>query len=149
MADMPQWAKKVEAVMDAVVSQATNDLLFDIDVSPGIVRTGSRKHGDIPRDLGGLAGSLQSTLYGSSSMSGVGENSYELIVGSMKGGDRAQFVWGGANAPYARRVHYGFSGTDSAGRTYNETGTFWVDVAVAGWQGYVTGAVLKVKAGLM
>jgi len=147
-ADLPRWVTKVKKIQDAVVSQATSDMLSDIKVVPGIARGGSRQQGTIPRDLGTLAASLTSTLYGSSAMSQTGAASYVLVAGAMEGGDVAQFTWGGPAAGYAARVHYGFTGTDSLGRTYNQPGTFWVDVAAAGWQGYVARAVTKAKAAI-
>ena len=145
-ATLPRWAEKVEKIANAVVSQATNDMLVSIKVKDGTVRGGTREKGVIPLMDGALAGSLQSSLYGSTSMNGEGKGSYVLVAGAMKAGDVARFSWGGAAAPHAMRQHYGFNGTDSLGRTYNQEGTFWIDVAAAGWQGYVKGAVRKAKA---
>lgn len=136
--NLDKWADKNERRMDYVVRQSTNDLLRGIDIAPGINRGGSRKKGVIPRDLGGLAGSLQSSLIGSTSLSGpVGENSYVGVIGSMKAGDKARFAWGGAVAPYALDVHYGANGV---------MGTFWIAVAAGKWKSYVRGAVAKGKA---
>jgi hypothetical protein len=112
-------------------------MLKEIDISVGITRGGAVKRGTIPRDLGALAGSLQSTLLGSTAISGAGEDSYLMVVDAMQGGDHARFVWGGANAPYARAIHYGFG-------TY--PGTFWRDDAAAKWQGYVRAATARAKA---
>jgi len=131
-ADMPKWAAKVDRLALAVIQQATNDLLGGIDIVAGINRGGSRKRGTIPRDLGALAASLQSSLYGSTAISG--QESYALVVAQVKVGDRMQFVWGGNAAPYARAVHYG------------RNGTFWVDVAANKWRGYVRAAVVRAKA---
>ena len=134
-ANIPKWAQKVEAIANAILKQATNDMLNSIDVVAGINRGGSRVRGTIPRDLGTLAASLQSSLRGSTAL--TGEKSYQMVVGQIKVGDRAEFVWGGNAAPYARAVHYG---------TRNTAGTFWVDVAVNGWRGYVRRATVKAKA---
>jgi len=134
-AELPQWAAKVEKIANAVVRQATSDMLAGIEIVPGINRGGSRQKGTIPRDIGALAASLQSSIYGSTSLSGPA--SYVLVAGQMKAGDVATFAWGGTVAPYARHVHYGANGVP---------GTFWIDVAAAGWRGYVKGAVRKAKA---
>ena len=134
-ATLPAWAAKVEKIANAVVSQATNDMLADIEIVPGINRGGSRQLGTIPRDLNALASSLQSSIYGSTSLTGPA--SYVLVAGQMEAGDVAEFAWGGTDAPYARYVHYGARGVK---------GTYWIDVAAAGWQGYVNGAVRKAKA---
>jgi hypothetical protein len=137
MADLDAWTGKTRRRLDAIVKQATNDLMNGIEVVPGIARGGSPKRGAIPRDFGALAGSLQSTLYGSTPLSGTGRGSYTLVVGAMRGGDLATFGWGGGNAPYARPIHYGFNGYP---------GTFWRDVAAGKWPGYVSKAVTRAKA---
>lgn len=133
-AELPQWARKVGRIQDAIVKQATGDMLADIDVTVGINRGGSRVKGTIPRDLGNLANSLRSTLYGTSAMSAGGKDSYALIAGSMEAGDIAEFAW---TAEYAVHVHYGANGVP---------GTFWRDIAAGKWQGYVRGATAQVKA---
>lgn len=136
-AQLDQWAAKVERRQTAILKQATNDLLVNIKIAPGIIRSGSRQRGTIPKDLGGLAGSLQSTIYGSTALNGTGEDSYVLAVGALQAGDRARFAWGGTLAPYARPAHYGAKGVP---------GTFWRDDAAAKWQGYVKAATARAKA---
>ena len=133
-AELPRWVAKVEKVADAVVRQATSDMLADIEIVPGINRGGSRQRGTIPRDLNALASSLQSSIYGSTSLTGPA--SYVLVAGQMEAGDVAEFAWGGTDAPYARYVHYGARGVK---------GTYWIDVAAAGWTGYVDKAVAKAR----
>ena len=133
-ATLPAWAAKVEKIADAVVRQATGDMLASIKIAPGITRGGSRQRGTIPRDRGALAASLQSSLYGGTAMSGAA--SFVLVAGQMKAGDVAEFAWGGTDAPYARYVHYGARGVK---------GTYWIDVAAAGWTGYVDKAVAKAR----
>lgn len=48
------------------------------------------------------------------------------VIESLKLGDRVTMVY---NAPYARRVEYGFVGYDSLGRYYNQRGRFWITAA--------------------
>lgn len=136
---MPQWVRKVEAITNAVIQQATNDMLNDIKIEPGVTRGGRRRKGTIPRMDGAIAASLQSTLYNTTSLSVQGEASHKLVIPNMSAGVRAEFLWGGAAAPHARANHYGWS---------NVAGTFWVDVAAQGWRGYVRGAVIKAKAAI-
>lgn len=145
-AELPRWVSKIEKIQDAVVRTATGDMLADIEIVPGKTRGGTPKRGEIPRMDGALAKSLQSELFGSTAMTRTGEASHSLVTGSMKAGDIAKFSWGGATAPHAARRHYGFTGTDSLGRTYNEPGTFWIDVAAGKWRSYVAAAVAKAKA---
>jgi hypothetical protein len=137
LANLPRWAAKVEKIADAVVSQSVNDLLSGIRPSIGINRGGTRERGTIPRDIGALINSLQSTLYGGTAI--VGPASYVLVAGRMGAGSRASFAWGGTVAPYAAAVHYGANGVK---------GTFWVDVAANKWPRTVRGALRKVKAAI-
>jgi hypothetical protein len=146
IAQIEEWVTKVEKIQNAVVSTATTELLAGIDIVSGKTRGGNPQKGQIPRDLGALAGSLQSSLYGSTSITQIGKESHVLVAGSMEAGDVAEFVWGGTDAPYARRIHYGFSGEDSLGRKYNQPGLFWVDEAANKWQGYIDDATRRAKA---
>lgn len=133
-AELPKWATKTKKVMDAVVSHATDDMIADIKVVPGINRGGGRVKGTIPRDDGALASSLQSSLNNSTAISG--ETSFALFAGRMKAGDTARFAWGGNVAPHAEAVHYGAKGVP---------GTFFIDVAASKWRGYVKAAAAKAK----
>jgi hypothetical protein len=135
-ANLDAWTSKAERRSTAVAQQATSDMLSEIEIVPGITRGGRPQRGTIPRDIGTLAGSLQSTLYGSTSLSGEGETSWIGVVGAMQGGDVAQFSWGGDNAPYALPIHYG-SGS--------YPGTFWRDEAAAKWGDYVAAAITRAK----
>lgn len=139
LSELPRWATKVEAVADAVVGQATADLLSGITPGPSITRGSSRVPGTIPVDLGGLVNSLQSSLYGSTSINGAGKGSHVLVAGSMKAGDVARFSWGGPAAPYARAVHDGAKGV---------AGTHWIDAAANRWPSAVDAAAAKAKAEL-
>jgi len=139
-ANLDAWALKTRKRLDAVVSQATNDMIADIEVVPGINRGGGRVRGTIPRDLGFLAASLQSELYGSGSLQAKGEDSYAMVVGAMEAGDVVRFSWGTAGdgrVSYAYHVHYGANGVP---------GTYWIDVAAGKWPGYVADAVRRAKA---
>ncbi len=135
-ADLDKWALKSRKRVNAVIRQATNDLLNSIEVVPGINRGGSRIRGTIPRDTGALAASLQSTLYGSTSLSRQGQNEWVFVVADMEAGDVARFAWGGTAAPYAANVYYGAKGVP---------GTYWIETAAAGWQGFVSEAVRRAK----
>ncbi|MBO29089.1 MAG: hypothetical protein CML61_10115 [Rhodobacteraceae bacterium] len=138
-ASLDDWVTKVDSVMDAVVSEATSDALASVEIVPGITRGGSRVKGTIPRDLGALAASLQSSLYGSTSLVQDGQASYALVAGRMQAGDVASFSWGGPAAPYASYVHYGANGV---------RGTYWIDEMANEWPAFVNGAAAKAKAAL-
>lgn len=46
-------------------------------------------------------------------------------------------LWLGWQAAYARRQNYGFVGTDSLGRNYNQGGFFFLEKHAAQWNDYV------------
>jgi len=48
------------------------------------------------------------------------------VLDGLKLGDRVTMVF---NAPYARRLEYGFVGADSLGRFYNQAGRYWITAA--------------------
>jgi hypothetical protein len=137
-AELPQWVSQTEKVIDAVFSQATNDMINSADIVPGINRGGSRIKGTIPRDLGPLAASLQSSLNGGTAIGGA--TGWTLIAGNLKAGDFARFAWGGNIAPYAADVHYGSNGVP---------GTYWIDIMANGWSTkWVPRAVRKARSEL-
>ena len=141
--EVSEWVTKTQKRMNVVTAQATNDVMKQASrTMSGVTRGGTLTKGYVPRDLGTLTNSLVSSLYGSTSIT-QGEGDFSLVVGSMKAGDVAKFTW---TAPYARRMHYGFRGTDSLGRTYNQAGWFWVTEAAAQWQSIVAAAVARAKA---
>lgn len=130
-AQIDAWVLKTERRQQLVLQQSTNDIILRASrTSAGVTRGGVVRKGFIPRDLGGLAASLVSTLSGSTILTGVGEDSYSLIVAQMTSGDTATFTW---TAPYARRLHY-------------ENGWMWVDEAAQRWVPTVRSNVAKAKA---
>ena len=54
-------------------------------------------------------------------------------------------VWIGVQAVYGPRQNYGFVGTDSLGRSYNQAGAFFVEGAGAKWQKFVTEAESEIN----
>lgn len=55
-------------------------------------------------------------------------------------------VWLGYQANYARRQNYGFVGTDSLGRSYNQQGAHFVEGAAENWQAIVRQAISELPA---
>ena len=72
--------------------------------------------GKIPVDSSDLIKSL--TVDGAE-----GEKAYVVAIAGMEIGDTMEFAW---TVPYARRIEYGFTGTDSLGRTFDMPGRFFV-----------------------
>lgn len=54
-------------------------------------------------------------------------------------------VFIGYQAKYARRLNYGFVGTDSLGRTYNQSGYGFVEAAAAKWPAIVAEQGAKLR----
>lgn len=133
-AELGKWAEKEKRLRDAIVAQATNDMITGASrTATGVTRGGSVKKGFIPRDLGPLAASLISTLYGSTSIT-QGEGEFSLVVGSMRSGDRAVFSW---TAPYAKAKNYGYKG---------QAGWHWIEVAKNNWPATFAAAAAKARA---
>lgn len=83
-----------------------------------------------PIDTGFLRSSLTAGINGSvpqgpNAEYGSNYNDQRLLstIGQLKLGDRITLVY---QAPYARRLEYGFTGADSLGRFYNQAGRFWI-----------------------
>lgn len=83
-----------------------------------------------PIDTGFLRSSLTAGINGSipqgpNAAYGSVYNDQRLlsVIDQLKLGDRITLVY---QAPYARRLEYGFTGQDSLGRFYNQPGRFWI-----------------------
>lgn len=94
----------------------------------------------MPVDTSTLRNSLVSELNGAAVAKGP--DSYTLAVGRMELGDTMRFSW---TAEYAMRLHYGFNGDDSLGRTYAQDGNMWIDKSVQYWQADVDAAANRFK----
>lgn len=64
------------------------------------------------------------------------------VIDSLKLGDRVTMVY---NAPYARRLEYGFHGVDSLGRMYNQPGRFWITAAGAKYVSIMRRAATRLR----
>lgn len=132
--NLDAWARATQERMNAVVRGSTQEVAR-------IAQTPRAKGGRLPVDTGFLRNSFQSSLNGSTSL--TGGDSYVMVAASMEAGDVAEFGW---TAVYARRINYGFTGQDSKGRTYNQQGAHFLEGAAAEWQNIVRGEVAKAMA---
>ena len=64
------------------------------------------------------------------------------VIGALKLGDRVTMVY---NAPYARRLEYGFHGVDSLGRFYNQPGRYWITAAGARYNSIMRAAATRLR----
>lgn len=136
---LASWAKKAGAKLDALARQSIQELVAEV------VQT-------TPVDTGFLRGSWQPSV-NSADISTPGKDDAGgvraqvltgIVVKQMKPGDTFFCV---NNAAYAMRIEYGFVGTDSLGRNYNQAGRFFVKRAMRRWPSIVkrTAASLKIK----
>jgi hypothetical protein len=125
-ASVNAFAGKTKRQMREVFVESVQDVVE-------IAQTPKGKGGRMPVVTGNLRNSLASGLNGS--FGNVGADSYSVTLTGLELGDVARFAW---TAPYARRMELGFSGTDSLGRNYEQSGNFFVGSAAAQWPQIVT-----------
>jgi len=70
----------------------------------------------------------------------VGQD-FSLGVANIHPGEPVYIGW---TARYARRVNYGFVGTDSLGRTYNQSGFGFAEATAAKWPAIVAQEAAKI-----
>lgn len=117
-ADLERWSKTVAGNLDALARQTC------LQVSFNVVQ-------DTPVDTGFLRGSWQPSIgdpaqRGQANLDPGGATvlgEIGLVCQGIKAGD---VFWMWNNAAYALRVEFGFVGTDSLGRTYNQAGRYFV-----------------------
>jgi hypothetical protein len=66
------------------------------------------------------------------------------VIDQLKLGDRIMMVY---QAPYARRLEYGFTGYDSLGRYYNQPGRFWITAAGQKYASIMRRAATRLRMG--
>lgn len=100
--------------------------------------------GNVPVKTGNLARSL---LAQKGSMPTTGEGPFAgqdigPVLLDLKLGDK---VYLGYQARYSYRMNFGFVGTDSLGRNYNQAGHGFVEQAAAKWPQIVTRVVIDMR----
>lgn len=71
-----------------------------------------------------------------------GKDSYVLAIADMEIGDYLRFTW---TAPHAMRMEMGFTGTDKAGRTYEQPGRHFVGANARRFSDFVEARAKEVK----
>lgn len=111
------------------------------------VRTTVNEGGRLPIDLGNLRRSLMAST---SAMPSVkpgqetfAENGLEMVIA---GAELGGTIWLGFQAEYALRMEYGFVGTDSLGRVYNQAGFGFATAITQRWQQIVMASEAKVRS---
>ena len=104
--------------------------------------------GKVPVDTGFLIGTSEFRINGAVTSKGVeaGKQStppdFATALLSTDLDDAVSIVF---TAPYARRIEYGFYGTDSKGRSYSQAGRLYLTTAAANWGDNVNAAIAKFK----
>ena len=131
-ASVRDWANRTKAAQDDVLRSSVEDVmaLASATQESWRTRTGPAQQGLIPVDTGHLRNTIASELNGGGEFAIDAKNDVSLTINAMEAGDVLHVAW---TAEYARRINSGFSGTDSAGRAYNQPGVHFVERAADSW----------------
>lgn len=129
-----EWVLETQAFLEAVIKESTQEVvrLMKVPMSAG---------GNMPVDTSFLQNSLvgvpgdaippmDPSADGSAGPQLGNAQAIEALIASWEPGMSMSF---GFIAAYAARQNYGFTGTDSLGRNYNQPGRHFVDLAVQQW----------------
>lgn len=136
-ASIRDWGNRTKEDMEAVLQSSLEDIIAVASVTQLSVargRVGPAAQGAIPRDTSHLVNTVAADLNGSGSFGTDAASDVNLLINGMKAGDKMHIAW---TAAYAQRINSGFVGTDSLGRTYNQTGVHWVETAAEKWDDIV------------
>ena len=126
-ATIGEWGRaeleRAEAIFQAAAQTVANE-----------VRKSVNDGGRMPVDLGNLRRSLMASTSAMPSIK-EGEKTFndsgiEMVIA---GAELGSTVYLGFQAAYAPRMNYGFVGTDSLGRVYNQAGFGFVDAVAQRW----------------
>lgn len=141
-AQVKDWTKRTEKAQEHIFKSATQRLVDAMLLS-------RERGGNMPVVTGNLYRSLlASTSAMPSVRAGVQEfpdNSGQVAM-TINSANLGDTIYLGFQAAYARRVNYGFVGTDSLGRTYNQSGSNFVGLAAQRWQEFVDDAIREYDA---
>jgi hypothetical protein len=133
-AQMEKFADLTKRKMELVFKQSAQDV-FEAAQKP------KAQGGNLPVDTGYLRNTFVAGANGATNLSGA--DAYVLAIA---GADLGDSVFGGWTAAYALRMEYGFVGTDSRGRTYNQAGNFFALSAAQQWSAIIARNVAKAQA---
>ncbi len=140
-AQVSEWVKQEKEREAAVLRTAAQMVAND-------VRIAREAGGRMPVDTGNLKNSLMASTTAMPTVD-QGEKEYpdntgeiELIIAGLSIGET---LYLGFQAAYGPRMNYGFVGTDSLGRLYNQQGFGFVDAAAQDWPQTVRRAEEQVR----
>lgn len=130
---MAAWTQKQKENSAFIVRQSIQDMT-------AIAQTPKAKGGRMPVDKAQLRNSFVSGLNGSTTLSG--SDVYIATLAGLEMGDTFNAGW---TAAHALRQEKGFVGQDSLGRSYNQSGNFYMESALAQWQAINDANAAKVR----
>lgn len=138
-AQVKDWTEKAKRNQELVFKQAVQHL------ADAILLT-KHKGGNMPIDTGNLRRSLLASTSSMPQMTGGTDFAANegQITATIAGAKITDSIYLGFQASYALRMNYGFVGTDSLGRTYNQSGNLFVDLAAHRWQEFIDQAAKEI-----
>lgn len=124
------WVRETEARMAAVFRESAQRVISDMQ-------------GRVPVDTGFLKSSLQVSTTApvpadrSPDAGGVAAYNPTAATLAIAGAEIGDTLFASYSAVYAPRINYGFVGTDALGRTYNQAGRHFVELAAQRWPAIV------------
>lgn len=134
-AQVADWVREVEEYQTAVFREAAQRVSEEM-------LTPRKAGGNMPVDTGylrasALASTSQMPVMRANAVPAEGA-SYPYNAGAVSlaiaGAELGDTIYVGFTAAYARRMNYGFTGTDKLGRQYSQRGYLFVEQAAQRWQ---------------
>lgn len=139
-AQVSAWASAEIERAEAVYQTAAQTVANEVRTP---VAAGGRmpvKTGNLRRSLMASTSSMPTIIEGKQEFS---DSPIELVIA---GAELGGTIWLGFQASYAARREFGFVGTDSLGRMYNETGMGFVSATAQRWPQIVQEAEQEVRS---
>ncbi|MBZ5761587.1 hypothetical protein LAV84_18265 [Rhizobium sp. VS19-DR104.2] len=139
-ASISEWAKNELGAAEAIFQLAAQTVANE--VKKPLADGGSMpiKTGNLRRSLMASTAEMPTVKTDQTTFTDSG---IELVIA---GAELGSTVFLGFQAAYAARMNYGFVGTDSLGRVYNQTGYAFVDKVAQRWPTIVKEAETAVRA---
>ena len=134
--DPSKWAAGSDTLLTALLRNSVQGLA---KAAATTIPNGGR----VPVKTGNLARSVVVDDKPPKVIEGLATGDYSLGIANIRPGEPIYIGW---QARYARRQNYGFVGTDSLGRTYNQSGYGFAEAAAAKWPQIVRAEAAKLGA---
>lgn len=134
--DPSKWAAGSDILLTALLRNSVQGLA---KAAATTIPNGGR----VPVKTGNLARSVVVDDKPPKVIEGLATGDYSLGIANIRPGEPIYIGW---QAKYARRQNYGFVGTDSLGRTYNQSGYGFAEAAAAQWPQIVRAEAAKLGA---